>query len=401
MPFLKSSTALFNKKESVAGTSADPLDKANAYASPTLTSVRIRDLEVTVDPEKDNEDSKFLTGDFTGDESIVGKIPSTAKFSIKGAPAEWDSSGGASANTHKLTYSDMLESAGLEQIEIGDGVTVDADYTHPKQYLFYPTTSASANTMTLTEVVKDEDDTGIATEVIGAIGNITIGADGVGKPFNLAFEMMGSTAQGEDGVWSIAPADVRKLDFDDANVMKTVASKFMNTTIEITDLSTNLVSLVCSAKVELQSANTITPIDCQQSKSGVKNNIITEMKPRFVITPQLKKISDFGYWKGLTEQNKYRIDVKVDYDNANGIFPFRIVVPNAQLLSAPRGDEGGLINQELTFRPLRNTDKFVPEITYIEQSGGGSATWSATGTTLEGKETEAMWYLVIGEEEVA
>jgi len=401
MPFRETSTALFTKPESVAGTSADPLDKANAYASPTLTNTRIRSLEITVDPEKDNEDSKYLTGDFTGDESIIGKIPSTAKFNIKGAPAEWNSSGGVSANTHKLNYSDELETAGLEFIAIGDGVTDDADYTYPKQYLFYPAMSASANTMTLTEVVKDENDIGIATEVVGAMSNLTIGAEGVGKPFMLNFEMAGSTAEGEDGIWNIDAVDTLKLDFDDANVMKTVASKFMNTTIEITDLETDVVSLVCSAKVELQSVNTITPIDCQQSKSGVKNSVITEMKPRFVITPQLKTLPEFEYWEGMTQQNKYRVDVKVDYDNANGIFPLRIVVPNAQLLSAPRSADGGLINQELTFRPLRNSAKFVPAVTYIQQSDGQPVAWDHTGTALEGKEVEAMWYFIIGEEEVS
>lgn len=388
------------KKESTAGTSSDPLDKTNAYTTPSLSSVRVRDLEVTVSPEVDDEDSKYLTGDFTGDESIVGKLPSSAKFNIKGAPAEWDSSGGVSANIHRLNYDEALESAGLNLIEIGDGVTADADYTYPKQYLFYPSTDASVNTMTLTEVSKDETGTGIATEVVGGIGNLVIGAEGVGKPISLGFEMMGSTASGDDGVWEISSTDMAKLGFDDANVMGTVATKFINTTIELIDVETQTSVLVCSAKLELNTGNTVSPIDCQQSKSGMKNNVITEQKPRFSITPQLKKLSEFEYWKALTMQSKYTIDVKTDYQNANGIFPFRLFVPSAQLLSVPRGDEGGIVNQELTFRPLRNTEKLLPDVKYVDQADGLSKDWDHTGTTLDGKEAEAMWLMIIGEEEV-
>jgi hypothetical protein len=214
------------------------LDKAGSYVAPTLTNVRIRNLEVTGEPEKDNEDSKYLTGDYTGDEAIIGKSPKDVKYSIKGAPAEIDSTGGAGSIIHRLNYSDHLRSAGTEMIAISDGVTADADYTYQKQYLFYPTTTSAQNTQTLTQVSKDENDVGIATEIIGAVGNVTIGAESAGSPFKLDFEMMGSTAEGEDGVWNIDAVDMAKLGFDDANIMKTVASQFINTTISITDLTT-------------------------------------------------------------------------------------------------------------------------------------------------------------------
>jgi hypothetical protein len=402
MSFLRSSEALYAKVETTAGTSSDPLDKDGGYTAPSLTDVRIRDLEVNGDPEKDNEDSKYLTGDYTGDEAIIGKIPKDVKFSIKGAPAEIDSTGGAGSIIHKLNYADYIKSAGSDMVEISDGVTGGADYTYRKQYLFFPTTSAAENTQTFTQVSKNESDIGIATEIIGAVGNVTIGAESSGSPFKFDFEMMGSTAEGEDGVWNIDAVDMAKLKFDDANVMKTVASKFINTTIEITDLTTASTVLVCSAMVSLNSANTVTRIECQQSKSGYKNSLITEMKPRLVVRPQLKTLPEFEYWKGLTEQHKYSVDIKVDYDDAEGIFPFRIYVPNAQLLSVPRGEDGGVVNQELTFRPLRNIEqKLPPLLQYIDQGTGLPVLWDATGSALDGKEAEAMWYLIIGEEEVS
>jgi hypothetical protein len=402
MSFLRSSEGLYAKMEATAGTSADPLDKAGGYTSPNLTDVRIRDLEVTMNPEKDNEDSKYLTGDYTGDEAIIGKIPSDIKFNIKGAPAEIDSTGGAGSIIHKLNYSGFVKSAGTELVEISDGVTADADYTHRKQYLFFPTTSGAENTQTFTQVSKNSDDIGIATEIIGAVGNLTIGAESAGAPFKLDFEMMGSTAEGEDGVWNIDAVDMAKLKFDDTNVMKTVASKFINCTINVIDNTTASSVQVCSAMISLNTGNTVTRIECQQSKSGYKNALITEMKPRFVVRPQLKTLPESEYWKGITEQHKYSLDVKVDYDDAEGIFPFRIYVPNAQLLSAPRGEDGGIINQELTFRPLRNIEqKLPPLLQYIDQGTGLPVLWDQTGSALEGKEAEAMWYLIIGEEEVS
>jgi hypothetical protein len=222
MAFLEIARGLYTKPETVAGTNSDPLDKANTYTTPTLTKVRVRELDVTIDPQLDDENSKYLTGDFTGDESIVGKVPGTLSYSMKFAPGQFIlDAEDETANEHSLNYEDFLASSGLNQILITDPLVTPATYTHSQKYLYYPSTAAASNTLTQVVVDKNSDGIGIAQEIVGSINNLTITADGAGAPFTLAFEAAG----GVDDVYEISAVDMAKLKFDGANVMETVASK--------------------------------------------------------------------------------------------------------------------------------------------------------------------------------
>lgn len=88
MAYLEETMSLHTEVEAQTGVSTDPLDRKNNFQNPAKRDVRIRSLSVSTPPELDDENSKYLTGDFTGDESIVGMKPGTVDFNIKFAPGE-------------------------------------------------------------------------------------------------------------------------------------------------------------------------------------------------------------------------------------------------------------------------------------------------------------------------
>ncbi len=394
MPFLTTTKQLFAELESTAGVSIDPTDKANSYASPTLQDVRVRSLEFTVTPERDDENSKYLNGDFSGDESISGKINSTAKFTMKAEPAYYKA--GVSA-THKINFSKFLESCGMMKIVVRDPVPAAlTDIDYPIQYCYYPSVEASTNTITLTELAINEDKTGIAKEIRGAIGNFKIMADGTGKPLTMEFSYTGSTD--EDGVWEIDHADVENLGFDVANVSTLPAEKYVNTSITLTNLDTSASSTFCSSTMSFDSGNTISTIDCQNTSSGITSSMIDEMNPRFVMAPLAQTLGNFNFWSSLTNQEKYSIDVIVDTTVAN-IPPIRLIIPRAEMITASDTENGKKIAHEMTFRPLSNIDKTLPPLKYYEQADGTVNNFSFAGSSVIDNEQGATWFLMFGERE--
>ena len=251
--FLEQARALYTKPESNPGVWADPTDSSNNYTNPAVSDVRIRELDFKINPEVDDENSKYLNGTFVGDEAIVGKIKSDISYSIKFAPGEFG--GTSSPYTHKLNYDEFLASAGLLEEKIYDNSASQElkDYKYPAKYLFYPTTDAAGNTLSQTVVDKTDDNTGIQYDLKGSVNNLTISADGVGKPLSLKFEGAGGVEQ----VIEVAPADMKKIKFDASQVMETVASKFLSTDIIISELDS-------SGNVALETTNpagTITDSD--------------------------------------------------------------------------------------------------------------------------------------------
>ena len=394
MPFLTTTKMLFAKKDSVVGVSSDPLDKANNYATPTLSDVRVRESSVTLTPERDDEDSSYQNGTLAGDESITGKIVGAAKFYIKGESGEFID--GTSAQ-HKINFAKFFETSGCNRIDIKDSVLAST-IKFPISYLFYPSSTAVNNTITLTEVVTDESKNSVATETYGAVGTFKISADGTGKPLKIEFDYAGAGETTPNGIWDISPTNTAKLAFDTANISQIVAEKYVNTSITITDLETLAVSTFCSPSLMFDAGMEKSVVECQNTSGGIRNNYISGMKPRLEITPMLQTLTNFDFWQGMTSQGKYSIDIIVDTTVAN-IPPIRLFVPRAELLNAPMSDTEGRVINTMTFRPLENLEKTLPTLKYYVQSTGLTSNFSYTGSSLIGNELGAMWFLAIGERE--
>ena len=355
MAFLSNAQLFVQKMEATAGTPV-----ANIEAE--TVKVRIRELDFSVSTEKDDENSKYLTGDYAGnDESIIGKKTGTASYSIKFAPAEFDTA--KASNKHTLTYADFLKNAGLQETLVA---VTDADPLGGK-YVYYPSSSNSEKTATVARLVQGKNDAGVTKynveTLAGAMSNISIGVDGVGKPFKFSFETMGRVV------------DVKTVDaiggLNEADIMRTVADKFLNTVVKIKDLSNNVETNFCVNTLNFASGNEIVEVECQDNTSGVKNYIITGMNPTIELDPLLKTLADFDYWGALTNEKFYSITVESEY--------LKLFIPRAQILNSAVGDANGFLRNTLSMRALRNIDK----VDYLGATGTGVA--------------EAMWYLVIDE----
>jgi len=413
MAFLSIARGLYTKMETSPGAAANPIgiDHTTGVIDATKvsqTKVRVRELDFTIDPQVDDENSKYLTGDFTGDESIVGKIPGSISYSMKFAPGQFEKdTTNDTSSVHKLNYRDFFKNACLNEIVITDKTVTEAEYSYPQSYLFYPSTAVASETMSQTVVDKDAKGVGIGYDLNGTMSNFTLTADGVGAPFMMKFEGAG----GVNNVYEISAPEMKKLKFDGANVMETVASKYLNTIVRITDIAekkvvedgggTYVPMEFCTNKLELASGNNLAEVECQASASGILYNTVTGQEPRLTLNPELKELSEFDFFKALTNERFYEIEIivndKAAKDNSDFV-PLRVFIPRAQMLSAPVTDDNGFMRNDITFRPLGNKDKEVPMIHYTKDDGTAGGAFDFSGTILDGTENEMTYAIIISEE---
>jgi len=358
MAFLNTSALLIQQLEVTAGTAIPNMETVD-------TSVRVRELDFSLDISKDDESSRYLTGDFAGnDESIIGMKTGTASYSIKLAPGEYTPVVTVDDAEHKLNYKDYFANAGLELVEIGTDATDDTEGL----YAFYPSADQASNTATVARILRDSDSSTSSLETLaGCMSNLTIAVDGVGSPFTASFETQGRVENVED----VITANVSG--FNEANVMRTVADNFLNTTVTITDLVTDVATTFCLSSMTLETGNELNMVECQDNAAGIKNYLITAMDPTIEIDPLLKTLADFDYWEALTEEKMYRVEVESEF--------IKVVLPRTQILNSAIGDSNGFMRNTLTMRALRNIDEYVP--TEI--------------TTPPTNIAQAMYYVIINE----
>jgi hypothetical protein len=306
-----------------------------------VQSNRIRELDLKVDVAVDSDTSRFLTGDLAGnDESITGKKTATATYKIKLTGGEFEATG----DTHKITFGDFLQNAGLNKLGVG---CTDVTDTAPGTWVFYPSVDAASKTMTLDIYEKDPSQAkSIKSEIIGAISNLTINADGIGSPFIASFEAQGRI----DAVVSVDTSAIPA--FDDSNVMRIVADKFLSTTIKVTNILTSASMTFCASKLSLESGNEIAELECQATAAGILNKTITAQNPKIVFDPLLTTLEEFNYWEALSTESFFKLEIDSE--------DIHIMVPRCQLMGSSVSDSNGFLRNEMTFRCLRNIDKDRP-----------------------------------------
>jgi hypothetical protein len=314
----------------------------------TDINVRLRDLEWSNENERDDAESKYMTGTWHGaDESIVGKKMVTASYGLKVAPGEFTPATDPLAPVdakHKLNYKDLFNNCGLKYLPIGVGATNDAEGMH----VFYPSQSESQKTMSIARIVYDGASGKYQiSKGAGAMSNFSITADGTAVPFRVAFDTSARSEGVED---KLGTDDVAEL--DEADIMRTVADSMRNTLVKITDLNTDVATELCITSMGLESGNRIEQIECQNTDSGLKHFYIAEINPTVEMDPLLQTLADFSWWEAVSTERFYSVDIQSEYVN--------IFIPRAQINENSVGDANGTMRNTITLRALINIDGVAP-----------------------------------------
>jgi len=343
--FGEDSRILLGKLEDTAGT--------QAYSAPVTADfdVRARGVEVSdLSVEFDEDNSKYATGDHTHDENIAGKETMSIGFYIKAVQGEL--TGDAGAYTGKFPLSKYIQSAGHKAVF--DATAGTWTFTPSKEY----------DVVTITESVIDRDAVsgkGIEYRLAGGMSEMTMAAEGVGKPFKLNFTTKGKVA----GVGEIASAAMPEL--TDSNLISTVAFTNVNTDITVEVLTdagapTAVTHSFCSDSFTFSPTPTITEQQCQSDNSGILYNYITSRSPVITINPLLETLTEYNFWTSLTAMTKYKITITKYTDALKTVKMMELIMPNCQQNSASPAAGDGKISNEMTFRAMRNLQGATQEL---------------------------------------
>lgn len=305
MPFVSKLKSIATKQESVIGV-AETLTTAD-------NNIRMWDLGVTADVSMDQSPSKPATGDFGNDYSIPGPMSSKITFNTK----YW--SDGAT----EAAWTKLIKACGC-------GVTSAVG-----GYEIYPTVSAINNTLSIGIYDKSSvtTDTALKYEIVGAVGNLTIKADGVGKPYTMGWEFTGGLNDIADINTSAIPAF--------SAVSTVVPDRFLNGYISIGSYS------ACVSTFEFNIGNTITPVECQNSVNGYSQFLITEQNPTITINPLIVKNATYDVWADLLAGTTKQIIIETAQ--------FKLTLPRCQVTQFGIGDRSGIVETPLTISVLRPT----------------------------------------------
>jgi len=315
-----------------------------------VRSVELSDLQV----EFDDESSKYLTGDHTGDESIAGVARGTIDFSIKMAVGEMVFADALDTTpTPKLPYDKYLESAGFT-VE----VTPADDYAVADGYWeLLPEKEADelTSSIALYDIETGATGEGIEYKLAGCVGTFKLGVESTGKPFMGNFSMMGKVSAVQKVLHAALPS------FNDDDCLSTLADPMLNTVVRITETNQDGSDKVgatpynmCLASFEVDSGLTIAEIMCQSDAYGIKNKVITKRSPRISCAPQLASLTDWDFWTAMTKMKVYKLEVIAYRDAAKTIPVLSVEAPRCQLLQSNGGDDNGFRKQDVIFKPMRN-----------------------------------------------
>lgn len=302
----------FISKFRTAATKAETTPGSGVLLSGADANVRMFDLAIgSLNVEMDGS-NKAATGDYGRAETVPGPQSAQITFNTK----FW------SENTDEPAWTKFAKSSGC-QVASGVG-----------HWMVYPSKLAVENTMTIG--VYDSESiaipSGLHYDFVGCIGNCTINADGVGKPYSMQWEYTG----GLNDIKDIAYASIPVYSGSTAS-----PDRFLNGTATIGGVS------VCISSLEFNFGNTVSPLPCQSSASGYKQYILTDAEPKLKINPLLKRNSEMDFW------NKWTTGVIEEIIISTAQFELRI--PRAQIISAGVEDSDGVLRTGLEFAALRPT----------------------------------------------
>ena len=330
---------LVGKLESVAGTME------------TLTSgdfdVRVRAPELTVTVEVDDEASKWANGNHGEDQSITGAQTAQVTFSVKAATA--------SAVSAEPKWWKFAKGCGL----------ASAAWATNKGYGLTPKNANDEITMTLWVYDIQRGGTGdaLCTKIAGAMGNMVLSSEGIGKPWVATFTFTGKV----DSVVDVAAASVPVAALLDT----TCADRLLLDSVYIDGTAQKI------STFSLDTGNDIQPVYDQSDASGISHYGIVSRKPRLSLNPLMSAASTFDMYSyvhaGATGCPK-TFAAHIGDTGANT--KYAIMVPKGQVLTAGQAAREGLAGYEVNMKLLGNSvtgavsdADLTPEVTFEVLSG--------------------------------
>lgn len=332
---------LVGKLESVAGTME------------TLTAgdfdVRVRSPELTITVEVDDEASKWANGNHGEDQTITGAQTAQVTFSVKAATA--------SAVTAEPKWWKFAKGCGLASAawaSAGYGLT--------------PKKANDEVTMTLWVYDIQRGGTGdaVCTKIAGAMGNMVLNAEGVGKPWVATFTFTGKV----NSVVDVLAASVPAAGLLDA----TCADRLLMDSVYVNAVAQKI------STFSLDLGNEIQPVYDQSDASGISHYGIVSRKPRLSINPLMVSLATDNVYSRLHAgatgcPSTYAMHIGDTGANTK----YAIMVPKGQMLTAGVAAREGLQAWEQNYKLLGNgvtgavsDANLTPEVTFEILSGARS-----------------------------
>jgi len=315
---------LLAKRETVSGV-AEPLADVDFDA-------RVWDPVVTPTVEVDDEASKYATGDHGECESIMGAQSAAIDFSVKMNSAPQNS-------LSRPAWFKFARACGCK-------VTEYQEDSAAVGYALQPKKTRDVSTMTIYVFDIPRSGGKAACYVFaGCMGNMTIGAEGVGKPWTANFSFTGKLKNIEEVEQSAIPA----LDLKDT----AIAEKLLNYSLAFAPDGGNPQKI---STFLLDTGNEISPLIDQADPTGYAYYSITKRSPRFSCNPLMNGSFEalFSAWKGGGTFPVALEPVQPENPAPEDSAGFKLFIPNAQQLTAAVASREGLVNWDLNLKALRN-----------------------------------------------
>jgi len=283
--------------------------------------VRVRNPEVSPIIEPDDEASKYANGNHGEDEVVLGAQSGTISFAtrmcyagdVTTEPQWWKFAHGCGAKTVAYTTT-------------GIAIQPLKDY----------------DTKTMTIWVYDLEvggatPAGVIYKFSGCSGNMTMGAEGIGKPWMAAFTFTGKL----EDITDVAYASLLEI----GDIDTTHPEKFLNNVMTIGSVAQ------CISSFQLDVGNEVNPYICQSESTGYKNFQITARRPRLSCDPIMQSVATEDVWGKMTSGLTGAITTEALSIASNN---FTLTVPKAQQIQAGVANREGLINWDANFKCLAN-----------------------------------------------
>lgn len=315
------------------------LESVNGVAETLASSdfdVRARGAEFSPDLTNDDDNSKFATGDYLGDEAVSGIQGSGVGFSTKLA--------GSGDVTIEPKLFKMLKACGM----------VSKSYTTTGVAL-QDSKEGDLNTITLGvfDIKAGTTPTAVSEITAGAMGNAVISVDGVGGSINVTYDFKGKF----DSYVDVSNANILEL----TSPNTTIAEAFKG--IALTYGGTS----ICVQNFSLDLGNSVENVLCPDENTGIEYAKIGGREPRLTLVLLKKDVADFDT---LTKWKSQSVDSFI-ITFANYI----LTVPRCQILGYSNTDESGSVAQSLNIKLLRNgtSDSDIDESASFELLLGARA----------------------------
>jgi hypothetical protein len=271
----------------------------------------------------DDEASKYANGHHGEDEVVMGAQSAQVSFSVR------------------MTCSAAVDSE-PKWWKFAKGCGLEAVAWASAGIGLYPRKAYDEQTLTIWvyDIQRGATPTAVCYKMSGCMGNMVIGADGVGKPWVANFTFTGKM---EDIDMNIANADILELISPDT----TCSDKMLNNTLLVGSTAIN------TSTFSFDPGNEIQPQINQAEATGYDYFAITSRKPRLSINPLMQANRDV--WGDLTSgltgcPGTYELMLgDTGLDNK-----YTLRIPKAQPISASLADREGLVNWDQNWKCLTN-----------------------------------------------